>query len=298
VKSRHPRWYLVPLVLLAAAMAAVIVVRILPSEPDAQPQRDAVPEKIRIAGPPAEAAYRFLVSEDLAAEPLDALIVDFLGRRFGIAELRRFGAGAVSNLLAEGGYRRLYVRLVMPASDLPAQVLETPMPSLDSVGPVAYYPLRALSCDRVRLEDGFLEALAKEAGAGGYRATHSALALIWGYEQGCIDKASTADLYEMHLRKISEVLTADIYPGDLYAESLAMVEFMSESPAPSEFVDKLVGSQTASGAIMPAEGETSGSTHTTALALWAFLERTDPPRSPGDWIVMPGPPAGPPLRGR
>lgn len=185
----------------------------------------------------------------------------------------------------------------MPAADLPESVIKTRLPSLESVGPVAFYPLSALHCDRFPLDDEFLDALREEARAGGYRSTHSALALLWGYEQGCIDRESTSRLAEMHLVKIREILSQDLYPGDLYAEALAMVEFMSSEPMPASFVEKLTSVQSEDGSVRPAEGEISGTTHTTVLFLWALLERSDPGRPPGDWIVAPGPPARPPLRG-
>ncbi len=298
VSSRTRRWYLLPVAALVAALATSALMRALPS-PSHKGAEEQVPQRVAEAGSAASSAYRYLVfGGRVEFEPLDALVLDFLGRRFGIEELRRFTPGAVARLLAQGGQHSLYVRLVIPAADLPEGVKSAPLADPGEVGPVVYYPLAALHCDRFPLPEDFLEGLAGEAEAGGYRTTHSALALLFGYEQGCIDRETTRHLYRRHMDKIREYLDSAEYPGDLYAESLALLEFMSEAPVDDGFLVRLVAVQEADGSIPFAPGEGSGKTHSTALAFWAMLEHAEPSRPPGDWIVAPGPPAGATLTGK
>ncbi len=298
MSSRSRRWYLLPVGALVAALATSAVMRALPSSHQSAAEAQ-VPPKVEEAGSAAISAYRYLVfGGRVESEPLDALILDFLGRRFGVEELRVFTSRAVARLLEEGGQRSLYVRMVIPAADLPQSVKSVQSPGPTEADPVTYYPLAALHCDRFPLPEDFLEGLAEEAEAGGYRTTHSALALLFGYEQGCIDRETTRHLYMRHVEKIQEFLDTAEYAGDLYAESVALLEFMSETPVGRGYLDRLEAVQEADGSIPFAPGELSGRTHSTALALWAMLEHVEPSRPPGDWIVAPGPPAGATLTGK
>ncbi|MER3396317.1 MAG: hypothetical protein C4318_07360 [Acidimicrobiia bacterium] len=294
-KSLRRFHYIVPILVVTASFISAIVVQRLSSGNSPPASKEPVPTVVANAGPVAVRAYAFLMSKDLAGEPLDVLVLDFVGRRFGIDTLRSFTSRAVENLIDEEGPNKLYVRLVLPASELPERVRSAPLPTLEAAGSIVYYPVVALNCDRFPLQPAFLDGLRSEAPKGGYRSTHSALALLWGYEQGCIDRTSTTDLYNEHLRVLSETIATESFPGDLYVEALALYEFMSEEPVPESILDRVAQVQLEDGSIPYSRSEPMGSTHATTLALWGALEHSDPERSPDGWIVAPGPPAGPPL---
>jgi hypothetical protein len=268
---------------LLVALLAVSVFRLV----ETRKVSDGVPQKVRAAGFPALSAYTYLVSVDLTRHPYEALVADFLGRRFGVPELRRWTDGALAAILTQSSPQALYARLVLSWDELPQAVREIALPPPEELGPILYFPLRSLQCDLRPLPDNYPEQLAEWSERGGYVATHTALAMLWAFDQGCLDPSKEQDLERLHATKLLEIVRSEAFPGDLYAEALAVLAYMrGPSSLDSSLFDRLAESaQPLPGGGFRESTDTAGpSVHTSVLALWAFLELANPELGRGGWI--------------
>lgn len=236
--------------------------------------------------PRVVSAVSYLLSQDLAKSPYEALVADFLGRRFEVPELLRWRGAIVDYFSTKAGHESLYLRLLEPGDLVPADVVAERLPSLESVGAVVYFPLRTLHCDRWPLPPDFSRQLADWGERGGYVSTHVALAMLWAFELRCLDPTLHIGLEDSLGRKLSEIVDSEIFPGDLYAEALATLAYMKGGGSvPPSYFDRLLQVQNGDGGFRHAEGDSSSDVHTTVLAVWAFLERAHPYLPRGGWLT-------------
>lgn len=239
--------------------------------------------------PRVVSAVRYLLSQDLARAPYEAVVADFLGRRFQMPELRRWSDAAADYFSTKAGHESLYLRLLRPSDSVPAEVVAERVPPLESVGPVVYFPLRTLHCDRWPLPPDFSRQLADWGERGGYVSTHVAIAMLWAFELRCLDPTLHMGLEETLARKLNEILDSEKFPGDLYAEALATLAYMQGGGSvPPSYFERLLQVQNVDGGFRHAEADSSSDVHTTVLAVWALLEQAHPQLPRGGWLADAG----------
>lgn len=243
----------------------------------------------------AEAIARgeaFLQTRSGPINPAMTLVLDFVGRRYGVPWMRASAdplrtPSAATPCAGEGECGTppslyAYRRMIDPAAEIPADQYPTGN-TLDAFTAVA------LHCRTNGLPAEYPQRIAHwlDPAGGDYDPTHAALAMQWAIEQGCLDLGSEA-VRALRTRAIEQLLAAAAgVPRDQSIEALAMLDYVGEwRCVRAAWIDEVIRAQRWDGGWGDGAEQPSNE-HTTTLALWVLLARTRPPQALA-WIPQAG----------
>jgi len=208
-------------------------------------------------------------------------IVDFVGRRYGIAGLAGAGDAARTRFARPDitADERALARLVDPNAALLAPIGTPEARTTDALA-------SAVHCDRQPLPPTYLTDLAALASGGGYDATHAALAVGWLEELGCASAASD----ELRQRLVSSI-EAEWRAGDglvdLRAEQSAFAIYLGGTlTIDAAWSQAILDNQRPDGGWGQNGPSSESSWHTTILAMWS-LAAQDPANNTGPMSQVP-----------
>ena len=213
---------------------------------------------------------RYVESQFEYIDSASLMIIDYVGRRYGITELSGAAQAAAtrsarSDLTPD---ERSLARLVQPRATMSPLIGTAESRTTDALA-------IALHCDQIPPPATYLEDLASLAADGGFAATHAALAVGWLNELGCSSAASRA-LQTTLVISIEAAFHASVGVIDLRAEQSAFALYLGGTSTRSiEWEQSIRSTQHSDGSWGQDGPGSQSSWHTTILAMWA-LAAQDP----------------------
>ena len=267
-----------------------------PTPPSATPPPFTCSESSGSANPlvaPAIArGEAFLQARGDGLDPMMALILDFVGRRFAVpwmqAAANPLRTPVAATPCADGGScgppssLDSFRRLIDPRATIAADRLPTGT-GIDALTALA------LHCRSNGLPTDYPLRIAQglDPAAAGSDPPLAAMALQWAVEQGCLDRGSDA-IRALRTQALTQLLAVgEGVPRDQPVLALAMLDYLGEGRCiRSEWIDALVRAQRDDGGWSDGADQPSND-HTTTLALWVLLTQARPAQSVA-WIPQIG----------
>jgi len=236
--------------------------------------------------PPVSAAIArgeaFLQGRGAHIDPMMTLILEFVGRRYGIPWMQAAAdplrtPAPVTPCTTAGGCAEppsLYAfrRLLDPSADIQSY-------QLPSTNTLDAFTVLALHCAAHDLPADYPQRVEQRLDPNGpdYDPPHAALALQWALEQGCLDQTA-GPIRALRTHAIEQLLAvAGGVPRDQPIVALAMLDYLGERQCISAgWIDALTQAQRDDGGWGDGAGQPSND-HTTTLALWVLLAQVRPP---------------------
>lgn len=135
--------------------------------------------------------------------------------------------------------------------------------------------VKALYCNQYPLDTSFIHQLAVQSAKGGYYTTHAGFQLQLAINNGCFsDTDIVVKEYKKQLaQQLKAVVTADIAKQDICIEAMAVLSYIGYGNfMEREWLKYLLQTQNSDGGWKALLSDTKSSAHTSALALWVWLE--------------------------
>jgi len=237
----------------------------------------------------------YIDSIGIAMHPINALLLDFLQRKYDLANKYSFAHnfGTWQTIRRQQAYASVwpYLRLVdetAPSSFAQDVAYVSPTDRRANKG-YEYVMLRAIHCDSLLILPSYWMQLLEQSEAGDYHLTHAALALQILYENNCtLPKLpkNMATLQEQHKKQLNDVIAKNkaLANTDLMAEAMAILSYIFPSHRHKNAdIRYLLARQRLSGAWHATAVHAHDNPHTSILVLWVLLQYLHPNK---DFVPM------------
>ena len=249
-------------------------------------------------------ATQSLVAQQQSLDPILAIILDSVRRRFDLAAVppqapyvdaaqqaaRDTGAvmrtgDKLADMLA------VFRRLMDPSATVTVADIDALRMPIDQVTAMAIH------CQTVPLPADYLMTLDEMVDLGGYAMTHAIIASQWLIENGCMPEATIAVRHQRHVDAlVRQIEKDDGRLTDRRVEALATLFYIGGGDhARQEWIDFVLQRQLPDGQWPGyAEQPQTPNAHTTLMALWLLLEaRSEGRPSRVPMVAQPAHPATP-----
>lgn len=202
----------------------------------------------------------------------ELILLDYIQRRFGLPVEFRF----------ESTFTRVPTGRDIQSLEIYGKIVNysgVKFKKPNSTVPFVWNEIDALFIDKIEdcsTPSEILSKLWKQAGEGGYALTHSALALAWYMEQGCLSSSDkeVGQLKEFLISEMLRLARQQPFPTDLKVEALAFICYLGgRDELNVNDVLSLISYQRLDGAFSGSNDPYKGvNVHTTLLCLWLFCE--------------------------
>ena len=221
------------------------------------------PRDTRAADAALDRVIRFSARSLRDTDPFTLVLLDYLSRRFSIADLSSAHGLAQQAMANADPKLEPELRLFQPTARPTAESLRDSSADLNSL-----LVRNALACDAPGVAPNFEATLIEAIRRGGYYLTHAAIAIGIQSELGCVATGGDAVRIEI-IGALEQVVRRQSQVDDLAVERVAMLCYLGASArVPPARITSIVAAIASTGE--PPGPDAATRRHTAALTIWAL----------------------------